>query len=86
MGVDMSCEWTEPVTINDAGTRCVVETNWEDLEGKRPRCQVIYERQPDGGCLVTTCRRDVPPVRYTAEQCSAVAYFLRATSPDGPAS
>lgn len=68
-------DWTEQVSINDAGSRAVVETNWSMVDGDR--CQMILERTPDGGCLITTCRKDVPPIRFTSEQCSGVGYFLR---------
>jgi hypothetical protein len=67
-------EWTEPTAVNKKGTRCVVETNWDRVGG--PRCQMIWERTPDGGCVVTTCRQDMPPIALTAAQCGVIAQFL----------
>lgn len=67
-------DYTQPITINDAGTRAVVETNWHRVGG--PRCQMLWDRTEDGGCVVTTCRADTPPIRLTAEQCSGLGFFL----------
>lgn len=74
-------DWTEQCQVNKQGTRCVVETNWDTVDG--PRCQMIWERTPDGGCLITTCRPDTPPIRFTADQCAGVAYFLRLQTSNG---
>jgi hypothetical protein len=74
--------WNEPITINEAGTRCVVETNWGPADGDR--CQMIWELTPGGGVVVTTCRPDVPPIRLNAAQRMGLAYFLRRVDPQRP--
>ena len=71
-----SGHYTEQSFINDDGTRCVIETNWERVDG--PRCQMILEAQRDGGALLTTCQHPrVAPIRLTGPQASTLAYFLR---------
>ena len=70
----MADDWTEQTTINKKGDRCVVETNWETHDG--PRCQMIWQRTPGGGCQITTCRQDVPPIALTRDQCSTLSDFL----------
>lgn len=69
-----STHWTDQVTISSKGRRCVVETNWHQLDG--PLCQMIWVRTADGGCLITTCSPDVAPIRLTAEQCAGIAEYL----------
>lgn len=70
-----SGNYTEQSWMDESGGRLVLETNWHRVDG--PRCQMIWERQSGGGVLITTCNKDVPPIRFTAEQCATVAYFLR---------
>lgn len=67
--------FTEPAAVNDAGTRLVLETNWGTLDG--PRCQMIWQAQPDGGCVITTCMKGMDPIRLTGEQVTTLAYWLR---------
>lgn len=68
-------EWNQQITVNETGTRCVIETSWGPGDG--PRCQMIWEIQPGGGVRVSTCDPNVPEVRLNAEQRAGLAYFLR---------
>ena len=60
----------EPVTINETGTRCVVEANWHD---SRSRCQMIWQRQAYGVVSVVTCRKDIPELRVPSVRLPGVA-------------
>jgi hypothetical protein len=64
--------WTTPVEINDAGTRIVVETTYENGE----RCQMIFVRVADGWTL-TLCAPGVLPINLPAEHANRLSYGLR---------
>lgn len=67
--------WDEPATTNWDGSRLVVMCNWMDPD---EACKMLFDRGPDGSVVITTCRKDMAPIRWTAEQAAAIAGYLRA--------
>ena len=58
--------------ISEDGETCVLEVNW----GTGERCQMIWKFQRCGGVVVTTCRKDTPPIWISVDQRSVLARFL----------
>jgi hypothetical protein len=58
--------------ISEDGETCVLEVNWASGE----RCQMIWKSQRGGDVVVTTCRKDTPPIRIAVDQRSVLAGFL----------
>lgn len=69
-----SDSWNQPVSINEQGTRAVVETNWN---APSDLCQMIFEIQEGGDCLISTCMPGMKPIRLNKEQMAGLAYFFR---------
>lgn len=69
-----SGHYGEQSWMDDQGSRCVVEANWVDPSA---RCQMIWDRDRSGGCVITTCNKAVPAIRLTRDQAVSLAYWLR---------
>jgi hypothetical protein len=70
----MSEPWNVPFTVSDDGLRAVVETHWSNSD---ERCQMIFVAERGGDCVISTCRKNSPPIVINREQMRGLAYYFR---------